>query len=141
MHVAKRTNIQHVAAVVPRKDTENKTSPHIYQATTWASAQYECEKLGAFLAEPKTEEQVSVQKEFYFGTVGSFAYFIVYNDLKRTLLLPFPGFSNMCQVSLLMSLAILEQELVGVEAWWIGLTDQSHEGRWPDKRSHVTTFS
>ena len=33
-------------------------------------------------------------------------------------------------MSLLVSLAFLEQALVGVEDWWIVLTDQSHEGRY-----------
>ena len=33
------------------------------------------------------------------------------------------------QADFLISLAFVEQSMVGVEAWWIGLTDQSHEGR------------
>ena len=33
------------------------------------------------------------------------------------------------QRDLLVSLAFLEEDLLGVAAWWIGLTDQSHEGR------------
>jgi len=34
------------------------------------------------------------------------------------------------QKKLLTSLAFLEHSILGNEAWWIGLTDQSHEGRW-----------
>jgi len=53
-------------------------------------AQLECELLGGYLAEPKTEEQAA----------------------------------------LLTSLAYLEQNIVGVQSWWLGLTDRGHEGRW-----------
>jgi len=60
------------------------------QATTWTEAQYQCEMVGGFLAEPQTKEQMD----------------------------------------LLTSLAYLEQSILGMKSWWIGLTDQSHEGRW-----------
>jgi len=63
---------------------------HYTQALTWTDAQYECERLGGFLAEPRTEEQ---------------------GDLLK-------------------SLAFVEDAFVRVESWWIGLTDQGHEGRW-----------
>ena len=32
------------------------------QADSWASAQYECEKLGAFLAEPQTEDHLNAAR-------------------------------------------------------------------------------
>jgi len=53
-------------------------------------AQMECELLGGYLAEPKTEDQAA----------------------------------------LLTSLAIFAQNIVGVQSWWLGLSDGSHEGRW-----------
>merc|ERR1711936_857584 len=34
------------------------------------------------------------------------------------------------QAALLASLAFVEEDLVGPHSWWIGLTDQGHEGRW-----------
>jgi len=60
------------------------------ESVTWMEAQLECELLGGYLAEPKTEEQAA----------------------------------------LLTSLAYLEQNIVGVQSWWLGLTDRGHEGRW-----------
>merc|ERR1719342_1379824 len=63
---------------------------HFTEATTWMEAQLDCERLGGYLAEPKTAEQTL----------------------------------------LLTSLAFLEEPIVGVHSWWIGLTDRGHEGRW-----------
>jgi len=37
---------------------------------------------------------------------------------------------NQEQSTLLTSLAFVEETITGVESWWIGLTDQGHEGRW-----------
>merc|ERR1719348_97925 len=34
------------------------------------------------------------------------------------------------QQSLLTSMAYVEQSQIGVNSWWIGLTDQGHENRW-----------
>jgi hypothetical protein len=34
------------------------------------------------------------------------------------------------QASFLASLADIESEILGVKTWWIGLSDQGHEGRW-----------
>jgi len=34
------------------------------------------------------------------------------------------------QAKYLRSLAEIESEILGVKTWWIGLTDQGHEGRW-----------
>jgi len=63
---------------------------HNSKVANWAEAMYQCDILGGFLAEPRTEEQA--------------------NELK--------------------SIAFLEQTIIGVGNWWIGLTDQGHEGRW-----------
>jgi len=63
---------------------------HFTQKLAWREAQEECERLGGFLAEVKSEEQAT----------------------------------------LLTSLAFVEEAVVGMHAWWIGLTDQGHEGRW-----------
>merc|ERR1712080_299089 len=64
---------------------------HLLRRLPWDLAQYECESVGGFLAEPKTQQQVDMLK----------------------------------------SLALIEDQLVGPpSAWWIGLTDQGHEGRW-----------
>merc|ERR1719474_2223175 len=49
-----------------------------------------CESMGAFLAEPKNQDQADM----------------------------------------LAGLAQLEFDILGLDAWWIGLTDQGHEGRW-----------
>merc|ERR1711962_722089 len=57
---------------------------------TWHEAQYECEKVGGFLVEPKTQRQQHMLK----------------------------------------SLAFVEHSFTGVGSWWIGLTDEGHEGRW-----------
>merc|ERR1719158_419150 len=64
-------------------------------------AQYECERLGGFLAEPRTQQQVDMLK----------------------------------------SLAFLEDTFVGVETWWIGLTDQGHEGRWIWQHDTETVYN
>jgi len=63
-----------------------------YEATimTWREGQEECEKLGGFLAEIKTEAQQQY----------------------------------------LMSVAFLEEDILGTKSWFIGLSDQGHEGRW-----------
>merc|ERR1712240_806323 len=68
---------------------------YYYKYVNWHEAQYECEKVGGFLAEPKTQQQVDMLK----------------------------------------SIAFLEDSLVDPwdkpnGTWWIGLTDQGHEGRW-----------
>jgi len=39
---------------------------HYTKATTWGEAQFECEKVGGFLAEPKTEEQAGLLKSLAF---------------------------------------------------------------------------
>merc|ERR1712240_327418 len=68
---------------------------YYHKYVNWHEAQYECEKVGGFLAEPKTQQQVDMLK----------------------------------------SIAFLEDSLVDPwdkpnGTWWIGLTDQGHEGRW-----------
>merc|ERR1712240_35264 len=68
---------------------------YYHKNVNWHEAQYECEKVGGFLAEPKTQQQVDMLK----------------------------------------SIAFLEDSLVDPwdkpnGTWWIGLTDQGHEGRW-----------
>merc|ERR1739838_1178315 len=63
---------------------------HYTQADNWFEAQHECERVGGFLAEPKTYEQAT----------------------------------------LLTSLALLEESIIGVNSWWIGLSDLGHDGRW-----------
>merc|ERR1711910_49536 len=37
---------------------------------------------------------------------------------------------NQDQVDMLAGLAQLEFDILGLDSWWIGLTDQGHEGRW-----------
>ena len=34
------------------------------------------------------------------------------------------------QADMLAGLAQLEFDILGLDAWWIGLTDQGHEGRY-----------
>eukprot|EP00092_Neocalanus_flemingeri_P057378 GFUD01068188.1.p1 GENE.GFUD01068188.1~~GFUD01068188.1.p1 ORF type:complete len:310 (+),score=76.33 GFUD01068188.1:33-932(+) len=63
---------------------------HYTKNLAWREAQEECERLGGFLAEIKSEEQAVM----------------------------------------LTSLAFVEESLTGLHSWWIGLTDQGHEGRW-----------
>merc|ERR1719481_71590 len=71
---------------------------------TWHEAQYECEKVGGFLAEPKTQQQQDMLK----------------------------------------SLAFVEHSFTGVGSWWIGLTDEGHEGRWiwqhSTENAHITDW-
>ena len=61
--------------------------------------------MGAFLAEPKNQDQASYKAKSHINT-----------------------FSN--QADMLAGLAQLEFDILGLDAWWIGLTDQGHEGRY-----------
>jgi len=72
-----------------------------YEATimTWREGQEECENLGGFLAEVKTEAQQQY----------------------------------------LMSVAFLEEDILGTKSWFIGLSDQGHEGRWVWQHSLTDT--
>ena len=78
------------------------------QTTNWADAHKECEIEGGFLAEPKTKELSDLLVSKLLASL----------ELRMTRLSP------------QASIAFVEGDLSSASAWWIGLTDWSHEDIW-----------
>ena len=77
--------------------------------------------MGGFLAEPKSQDQAS--------------------KVEMTLELIKTNIVVGMQVDMLAGLAQLEFDILGLDSWWIGLTDQGHEGRCYSDSLHSWRFS